>query len=257
MNYYSFHIGDYASHTAHLSPMEDLAYRRMLDMYYRTQKPLPADTAQIARHIRLTDNIADIELVLYEFFELGPDGWANQRAEKEIESFQKMKEGGAKGAAKRWAKGGDSQGIATPSPPHANPNANHTQSHTHTQSQLIQEPNGSLSSAKLPDCPHGEILKLWAKHLPHLAQPRIWDGSRKQLLRARWAQCASPSSFSEKGYQTVDEGLVFWDSFLAYIAKDTRLADGFEGNGRSWKPDLPWILKAENFAKIIDGKYDV
>ena len=49
MNYYPFHLGDYAAHTAHLEPMEDLAYRRMLDLYYRTEKPLPLDTAEIAR----------------------------------------------------------------------------------------------------------------------------------------------------------------------------------------------------------------
>lgn len=28
MHYYNFHIGDYASHTRHLSPIEDIAYRR-------------------------------------------------------------------------------------------------------------------------------------------------------------------------------------------------------------------------------------
>ena len=34
MNYYPFHLGDYAARTAHLEPMEDLAYRRLLDLYY-------------------------------------------------------------------------------------------------------------------------------------------------------------------------------------------------------------------------------
>jgi uncharacterized protein YdaU (DUF1376 family) len=43
MNYYPFHVGDYAAHTAHLEPMEDLAYRRMLDAYYLRESPLPVD----------------------------------------------------------------------------------------------------------------------------------------------------------------------------------------------------------------------
>jgi len=34
MHYYQFNIGDYASHTRHLSDLEDLAYRRLLDAYY-------------------------------------------------------------------------------------------------------------------------------------------------------------------------------------------------------------------------------
>ena len=34
MNYFPFNVGDYSVHTAHLEPMEDLAYRRLLDQYY-------------------------------------------------------------------------------------------------------------------------------------------------------------------------------------------------------------------------------
>ena len=34
MHFYQFNIGDYASHTRHLNPIEDIAYRRLLDIYY-------------------------------------------------------------------------------------------------------------------------------------------------------------------------------------------------------------------------------
>ena len=95
---------------------------------------------------------------------------------------------------------------------------------------------------------------MWKEHLPHLAQPRTWEGSRAQSLRARWAQAAKKSVFSE-GYSTAEGGLKWWKSFFEYIAEDTKLSQGFETEGRVWKPDLPWVLKADNFAKIIDGKY--
>ena len=39
MHYYSFNIGDYASHTRHLTAIEDLAYRRLLDLYYLHEQP--------------------------------------------------------------------------------------------------------------------------------------------------------------------------------------------------------------------------
>ena len=42
MNYYNFHIGDYARRTRHLSVIEDLFYRRLLDLYYTTEAPLVA-----------------------------------------------------------------------------------------------------------------------------------------------------------------------------------------------------------------------
>lgn len=84
MNYYPFHLGDYAAHTAHLEPMEDLAYRRMLDLYYRTEQPLPGEVDQIARLIRLRGSEREIMAVLTEFFQSSDAGWAHGRCDAEI-----------------------------------------------------------------------------------------------------------------------------------------------------------------------------
>lgn len=84
MNYFPFHVGDYAAHTSHLEPMEDLAYRRMLDLYYLREEPLPAEPAAVARLIRMRTNIADVETVLQEFFILGEQGWMHTRCDDEI-----------------------------------------------------------------------------------------------------------------------------------------------------------------------------
>jgi len=98
VNYYPFHLGDYASHTAHLSPMEDLAYRRMLDLYYRTEKPLPSSCEDISRLIRLTDNAATVRDVLNEFFMPCDDGWHHTRCDEEL-SRMKDKQAKAKASA--------------------------------------------------------------------------------------------------------------------------------------------------------------
>lgn len=84
MNYFPFHVGDYAAHTAHLEPIEDLAYRRMLDAYYLREGPLPSDPREIARLIRLRSNMGEIESVLSEFFVLTESGWVHARCESEI-----------------------------------------------------------------------------------------------------------------------------------------------------------------------------
>jgi len=84
MNYYPFHIGDYASHTAHLEPLEDLAYRRMIDLYYLREDSLPDDIQEIARLIRMKPHTAEIECVLNEFFILADGRWINERADAEI-----------------------------------------------------------------------------------------------------------------------------------------------------------------------------
>jgi len=88
MNYYPFHLGDYAAHTGHLEPMEDLAYRRLLDQYYLREGPLPADIQVTAKLIRMRSMVADVESVLNEFFIFTDSGWVHSRCESEIESMR-------------------------------------------------------------------------------------------------------------------------------------------------------------------------
>jgi uncharacterized protein YdaU (DUF1376 family) len=92
MNYFQFHIGDYASHTRHLTNIEDLAYRRMLDEYYLKERPLSGDVQSIARQINLREYESEVAAVLNEFFQQADDGWANARADQEIAHFQQKRE---------------------------------------------------------------------------------------------------------------------------------------------------------------------
>jgi len=88
MHYYQFNIGDYASHTRHLNPIEDIAYRRLLDAYYLQERPLNSGTATVARQINMREYEAEVKLVLEEFFLLTEEGWVNQRADKEIKHYK-------------------------------------------------------------------------------------------------------------------------------------------------------------------------
>ena len=84
MNYFPFHLGDYAAHTAHLEPLEDLVYRRLLDLYYLREAAPPADISEVARLIRMRSNVAEVEAVLHEFFSLSDAGWSHARCDVEI-----------------------------------------------------------------------------------------------------------------------------------------------------------------------------
>jgi uncharacterized protein YdaU (DUF1376 family) len=85
MNFYPFHIGDYLSHTNHLSNEEDLAYRRMIDIYYQSEQPFN-DRSTLARRIRTSVEIVDV--ILHEFFVLEDDGcWHNKRVDEEIAKY--------------------------------------------------------------------------------------------------------------------------------------------------------------------------
>ena len=90
MIWYKFHLGDYITHTTHLSDAEDLAYRRLLDLYYMSEKPIPLDTDAVSRRIRLDLDIT--ESVLNEFFEKTPEGYRNVRCDAEVEKYQQRVE---------------------------------------------------------------------------------------------------------------------------------------------------------------------
>ena len=90
MIWYKFHVGDYITHTLHLSDAEDLAYRRLIDLYMMTEKPIPDDIQIISRKIRLDADV--IEPVLNEFFERSVDGWLNNRCDEEIRKYKKVVE---------------------------------------------------------------------------------------------------------------------------------------------------------------------
>ena len=84
MIWYKFHIGDYLAETMHLADAEDLAYRRLLDWCYMSEKPLPLDINFVARRIKLDEDV--VAPVLAEFFRKTDDGYVNDKAAKAIAS---------------------------------------------------------------------------------------------------------------------------------------------------------------------------
>jgi len=111
MQHYQFHIGDYAQATAHLSPMEDFAYRRLLDLYYATEAPIPTDLSAVSRKIRLDPT--PVEQVLNEFFVMTPEGFTHHRCDKELESIYSKSEAARKSAEVRWERQRNANAMRT------------------------------------------------------------------------------------------------------------------------------------------------
>ena len=241
MHYFQFNIGDYASHTRHLSLMEDLAYRRMLDSYYLHEKPLPEDAVQVARLIGMRENVAEVEQVLADFFELTAEGWSHSRADREIAEFsrfvEKQRENGKRGGRPR----------KNPNETHRKPTANPNETQTEPKKSLTtnQEPltnNQSLSSKD--DCASGDALKpehvaeKWNEIAGSIGRPRIRDltPERRQLVRGRIAQ-----------YQIED--------FVTVFGKVSE--SPFLRGERNWQgATFDWVMKKSNFQKILEGNYD-
>lgn len=243
MHYYQFNIGDYSSHTSHLDPLEDIAYRRMLDFCYLNEIGLPPSVEEIARLIRMRTHCECIANVLQEFFTQDEEGsWRSDRAEREIAAFREKSDKAAKSARKRWENSmrTHSEGNAKAMREGCKGNAN--------QEPITnnQEPNITASATPVgaPRCPVEQIIKLFAEHAPSLVQPRIVPDAVKAQISARWRE------------SDTHRDLEFWGRFFAYCESSDFLAGRTDGRGgKPFRAGLEWIVKAGNFAKIINGNY--
>lgn len=98
--------------------MEDLAFRRMLDLFYESEKPLPFELKRISKLIGMVDHQEEIKGILNEFWQETENGWVNSRAEIEIEKYQakadSARANGKKGGRPPKAKKTQSVNLANP-----------------------------------------------------------------------------------------------------------------------------------------------
>lgn len=139
MHFYGFNIGDYASHTRHLTLLEDLAYRRLLDLYYLHEQPLQGDAAAIARLIGMREHSAEVATVLQDFFQETPEGWRNERADEEVAAYRKK----VKAAAKAGRASAERKASTRSTDAHV----------THsTRSTVVQRPSNDRSTSVERPC---------------------------------------------------------------------------------------------------------
>ena len=93
-------------------------------------------------------------------------------------------------------------------------------------------------------CPHCDILALYHELLPANPRMKTWTGSRQANLRTRWREDAKRQS------------LDYWRRFFLHVAASPFLTGQVEGtNGRPFLPGLDWLVKPDNFAKVIENRY--
>ena len=106
-----------------------------------------------------------------------------------------------------------------------------------------------------PDCPHVEILALWAEVLPALPKHEVeqWRGARADHLRARWREAAAA-----KRWQAPAEGLAYFRKLFGYVGQSRFLTGRVQPRDASKPPfviTLAWLVKPENWAKTVEGTY--
>lgn len=117
-----------------------------------------------------------------------------------------------------------------------------------------REASASKKSDSLPTCPHMEILDLWAEIMPDKPQPAktMWQGTeRARHLAARWKAgfTLKNTNTGEPLYTDRESGIAWWGRFFAFLRKSPFLM----GDNRWFK--LAWVVKKENFVKIMELAY--
>lgn len=105
-----------------------------------------------------------------------------------------------------------------------------------------------------PDCPHREVLALWAEVLPEMPQHRVdqWNGARADHLRARWRTTAVAKKWPDQA-----AGLDYFRRLFGYVQQSDFLCGrvGTAPGKRSFLIELEWLVNATNWAKVHEGKY--
>ena len=184
MHYYKFNIGDYASHTQHLDPLEDIAYRRMLDWVYLHESPLPDSPDQIGRLIRMRTHSECIAIVLREFFTLTDHGWIQEKAFNEIDSYKEKSTKAKASAAARWAKK-PIESDANALQPDSERNANHKPL-TSNQEPVTSNQKEAIdySSLCMTDDQITEVKRIRKQNKGGKITQRVIDGLAKEFEKA-------------------------------------------------------------------------
>lgn len=119
------------------------------------------------------------------------------------------------------------------------------------KASLSPKPDGLSDEAESPGpeneeearsadyCPHQAIIDLYHETIPELPPviPSRWRGSKSETyLRARWRE--------DERHRSLD----FWRRLFGAV----RGCPQWMGeNGIDWKADLHWIIKRENFDKVL------
>lgn len=148
MNYYPHHIGDYKSATMHLSNEEDLAYRRLLEMYYDTEQPIPLETQWVARRLRVGTQA--LESVLNDFFVSSELGWKHPKCDHVIREYHEMAEKNRRNGKLGGRPKTNKQAIKNPVGSQSDASGNPVV--THSKANHNQEPitNNQEEAAKRP-----------------------------------------------------------------------------------------------------------
>ena len=169
MHFYQFNIGDYAKKTQHLTNEEDLAYRRLLDMYYDTENPvLTSGLATLSRRLRVSEKA--LENVLAEFFPNGKNKHADEKIAEYYAYIERQKANGSKGGRRK------KNPVLTQAKPSANPSPSQPEAINH---ESISKPKTIVQDKPLDD--FETFWKAYPKRKAKVDALKAWNSPKVKI----------------------------------------------------------------------------
>lgn len=104
-----------------------------------------------------------------------------------------------------------------------------------------------------------QLVGLFASKVPELPKPRyeLWkDSAGAESMRQRWKWLLGPDAVREDDtrYASTAHEAVDW---FARFFDTVHESDFLSGRSGQWKNcDLAWLMKRDNFMKVVQGNYE-
>lgn len=256
MHYYQFNIGDYMKHTARLSLMEDLAYRRMLDLYYLNDGPITSDVKRLARQVGMSGNEDEIVFVLSEFFLLDGEVYRNARADRDLESYKakadRARANGRNGGRPPKQKDEDekpgglfvgSEGEPTENPEESESKANHKPL-TNNQDKDSTSPDGDQKQQSKRAL-YVEMATRFMEILTNMPPVDLKANATQRVTKA--ANFYKKNGFNQQR----------WDAYLHAISEcEWMMRDRVDSDGKVWKrKGFDFIITEKCYLGVKEDRY--
>lgn len=114
-----------------------------------------------------------------------------------------------------------------------------------------ENPTAKPKADKNANVPMAEIVEVYNEVCGHILPKAIkLPDYRKRHIGARWREYLNTENQHGKvRYTDKESGLKWWKSLFAKVLLEPRWCGAMESG---WKADLDWILKPQNFQKILE-----
>ena len=259
MNYYMVSIGDFNSLMHGADLVSEGIFYRLVSRYMHSEKPIETQWVIFAFPEETQKRVFS---VLNAVFIKDGETWRLPILDDQIEKYHakalKNKANGSKGGRPKKTDSVNYRNPEKPSGffPETQTKAKKTLKDKRLKIKDIDKeiskenkPSSEFNSDstdRLP-CPYERIKGLFNESLPELpAITRMSDG-RKKALRARWIE-----ETTRLGITTQDAGIAHFKTFFERVKR----SDFLTGRKTDWRTDFDWLIKAANFLKTLEGKYD-